>query len=169
MIPINYVLSYNCWHGNFIILTDKHKFISAYMTIFSMVVCAFLFLYHIFSLRWYLSIVQYVSGNVLISNFFAQYISAMYSLVMLLSSKSELINDSLLKSYDASLSDPFIYFISGPYSSNMRFQRSTLSVVKFSNVRFLWSVYTVIWSPKIIVRKYFNFSTILNSYLSVVV
>ena len=88
---------------------------------------------------------------------------------MLLYFMSELINVSLLKASDESLSGPLIYFILGPYSSNIRCQRSTLSVVKLSNVRFLWSIYTVIICPKRILRNSFNVFTILNSYPYVVV
>ena len=98
-----------------------------------------------------------------------QYLSAKCSLVMLLYYKSDLINISLLKASAASLSGPLIYFISGPYYSNIRRQRSTLSVVNISNVRFLWSVYTFIWCTKIIVWKSFKVSTILKNSISIVV
>ena len=108
-----------------------------------MAVCAlFIFPAIFLSLRWFLSIVRYVSGNFLLYNSSTQYLSGKCFLVMLLSTMSELINRILLKASSASLSVPFMYFISGPYHSNIRHQCSTLSVVKFSNVIFLWSVYT---------------------------
>ena len=63
---------------------------------------------------------------------------------MLIYFKVELINGSLLKASAASLLGPLINFIPGPYSSKIRRQRINISVVKISNVSFLWSVYTVI-------------------------
>ena len=92
-------------------------------------------------------------------NWLTPYLSANYSLVTSLSVASESINDSLLKATAASLSRPLIYFISGPYYSSIRRQRITLSVVRLSNVEFLWSVYTVIRCHKIIVRNSFRVST----------
>ena len=86
---------------------------------------------------------------------------------MLLYVTSELINGGLLKAFYVLLSGPLIYFISGLYSSNIRRQHSSLSVVNFSNVRFLRSLYTVIRCPKIIVRNCFIVSTIFNSYFSI--
>ena len=88
---------------------------------------------------------------------------------MLISFTSELVNVNPLKISDASLSGRLVYFIPGPYYSNIRLQRSTIYVVKFSIVNLFWSVYTVIRRPKTIVRKYFKVSTILNSYIYIVV
>ena len=120
-------------------------------------------------ISWYLFIVWYVSRNVLPSNWPTPHLSANCYLVTFISTMSELINGSLLQASAALLSGPLIYFISGPYSSTIRYQRSTISVVKFLNMRFLWSVYTGIWCHKIVVRNYFKFSTIINNYFSVVV
>ena len=80
---------------------------------------------------------------------------------------SELSNGILLKESAAPLSGPLMYFISGPYYSHIRRQGSTLSVVKFSNVRLLWYIYTVIQCPKRNVRNHFKVSTILNTSLSI--
>ena len=169
MIPIQYILLENFWHNNFIIFTDKHKYISAHTKIFSMVFVAFYFSARFLSLRLYLSIVWYFSRNMSLYNLSTQELSDKCSLVMSLSFTSELINGSPLKPYAASLSFPLIYFISGPYYSNIRRQHSTLSVVKFSNMRFLWSVYTVIWFHKRIVQNCFKVSTILNRSIFLVV
>ena len=82
---------------------------------------------------------------------------------------SELINASLIKALDESLSGSLIYFISIPYSYKIRRQRSAFSVVDFSKVGFLWSIYTILRCPKIIERNSFRVSNILNSYLYVVI
>ena len=81
----------------------------------------------------------------------------------------ESINVNLLKTPAMSLSGPVIYIIPGPYSPNSRHQRSTIFVVKFSKVRFLWSGYTVIQRTKIMVWNYSKVSTLINSYRYVLV
>ena len=134
-----------------------------------MVVCTFNIFTTFFYLRWYLSIVWYVSENVLLSNFWTQQLSSEYSLVMLMSFPSELISGSLIKMSTVSLSYPFIYLIVGAYSSNSRRQRSTFSALKLSSVRFLWSIYTFIRCPKRIIWNYYRVSAILNSYCYIVV
>ena len=68
-----------------------------------------------------------------------------------------------------SLSGTFIYLILGPYYSNISCQRRTISVVILSNVIFLWSVYTIIQCPNIMVRNHFRVSAIINGSCSVVV
>ena len=88
---------------------------------------------------------------------------------MSISDTSELIDGSLLKASTESLSSSLVYFISGPYSYSIRRQCSTISVVKFSNVRFLWSSYTVIRCPKRILWKSFKVATVLNSSFSDIV
>ena len=80
---------------------------------------------------------------------------------------SKLINGSIFKASAAPLSGSLMYSILGKYSYNIGCQRSTLSVVRFSNVRVLWSVYTVIRCLKIIVRNSFKVYTIIKSSLSV--
>ena len=125
--------------------------------IFRMVVCAFQFFTSSLSLHIYLLIVHYVSRNVLPCNLSTPYLSCNCSLVTLLSVMSESINGNLLNVSAESLSGPSIHFILGPYSSNIRLQRSTNSVVKLSNVSFLWSVYTVIRCPKILYGSLLRF------------
>ena len=92
-----------------------------------------------------------------------------YSLVILLSGTPESITITLYKPHNASLSGPFKNSFVESYYSNMRCQRSTLSVVNVLYVRFLWSVYTVILCPNRMVHNYFRVSNILKIYLSVVV
>ena len=137
MIPINHALMENCRHGNFIIFTDKHKCISTSTEIFHMLVftCQVYHQIFVFTMIFIYCLVCY--EDVLLSNLSTQQLSAKYYLVIQISLMSELINGSLLKVFNTSLSVPLIYFFLGPYYFNTRRQHSTLSVVKLSNMRFL--------------------------------
>ena len=68
-------------------------------------------------------------------------------LLMLLSFTSKVIKRILFKVSNVSLISPLICLRVGPYYSNINLQWSTLSVVNWLNVRFLWSVYNIIWCP----------------------
>ena len=69
----------------------------------------------------------------------------------------------------AMFSSPFIYLISGPYSSNISLHCNTLSVLKFLHVKFSWSVYIFNFLPNKIVRNSFKILTILSNSFSVTV
>ena len=86
-----------------------------------------------------------------------------------LSVDSEIMSGIRIKFSFVSLSDHLTYLIVGPYYFNIKFQKSALSVVKFSSVIFLWSLYTVIQCTSTMVHNYFRVSTIINSYIYLVV
>ena len=88
---------------------------------------------------------------------------------MSLSVTSDRIKGSLLNAHNESSPGPLMYLIVGPYSSNGKIHQSTIYFVKISYVRFLWSIYIVIWCPNIMVWNYFSVSNIINSTISVVV
>jgi hypothetical protein len=67
------------------------------------------------------------------------------------------------------LCSPWMYLISGPYSSAIILQCRTHSVLYCLKVRFLWSVYTIISWPRRMFLYSFRVSTILSNSLSVVV
>ena len=81
---------------------------------------------------------------------------------MSLSINSELTSRSLLKLFAASLSVLYIYIILGTHYYNINHQQATISVVNFSYVRFLWSTYTDIIFPNIMVHNSFRVTTILK-------
>ena len=87
---------------------------------------------------------------------------------MLLSVMYDLINVTILEEFCASLPVSYIYLIVGVYYSNRKLHISTLSIVKLLYMIFLWYIYTVILCTDKMLHNYFRVSTILNSYLSVV-
>ena len=120
------------------------------------------------SFSWYLSIIKHVLGNVSPPNFSTKYYSDKVSLAMLLSVMYDLINVTILEEFCASLPVSYIYLIVGVYYSNRKLHISTLSIVKLLYMIFLWYIYTVILCTDKMLHNYFRVSTILNSYLSVV-
>ena len=65
-----------------------------------------------------------------------KYLSAKFYLIISLSVTPDLINGSLFKAAVASLLVHFLYSVIGPYSSNSKQHKSTISVVKFPYVIF---------------------------------
>ena len=81
----------------------------------------------------------------------------------------ELISGILLKASAETLSGPFIYFIVGLYYYNSKCQLRTLSIVKFSKLRFLWSIYivihfSIIYSGTLLVFPLYSTVLILYSF-----
>ena len=114
--------------------------------------------------HWKWSIFVTLSGGVPFGSYYTWYILRNVSLIQL----ESCVNfgcpfDSNVDIASATMFlAPGMYWISGPYYSSFNLNSNTLSILKFLQVMFLWSLYTLsCWANKI-VRNSFSVSTMIS-------